>query len=270
MLRVLHTLTPDNAEEYDVSIRLSPEELCFTGYSRMDRTLFFSESYVYNAGDTLAEAVKTVFFSQPQLSYVFGSLSVVFTNCRYILVPDCIYEERHKEALLSYCQAVNVSDRTLEQRLPRLGAVLLYAADKKTVEFLTRSLANPVFGHYLTPLLNIWMEQSIHLFPKQLYIIMQKNSFDMICFERGELLFLNAFDCETANDALYYIMYVCKQIRFNQLDDRLYLYGDKRMCSSVNAVASTYIRNIELARSLTGGVVEATGVDKIALIGCGL
>jgi len=110
--------------------------------------------------------------------------------------------------------------------------------------------------------------------PKLLYALLHRRCFDLVCFERGEMLFLNSFEFDAVNDIVYYIMYACKRLNFNQLEDCLLLYGEKSLCNAVSSVISNYIQNVENAAPritrFKTPIDEQYSVDILTLAECGL
>ena len=131
--------------------------------------------------------------------------------------------------------------RSLIQPVDELNLSLLYEVNSDIFEFMIRSIVNPQFIHYLSPLLISWQKNSFDCFPKQVYAYIHEKILDIICFEHGDVLFANSFNYEKDNDIIYYIMYVCKQTGVNQLDDYLYFCGDVAICQSAISVIKKYI-----------------------------
>jgi len=67
----------------------------------------------------------------------------------------------------------------------------------------------------------------------------------IICFEQGELLFINTFDYETVNDIAYFLIYTCKQLNINQIEDNLHFCGNKDTSMSVLAIVKNYIEHTD-------------------------
>ena len=58
-----------------------------------------------------------------------------------------------------------------------------------------------------------------------MYATFRKDTIDIYCFERGHLLLANSFSCTHTEDSIYYLLYVWKQMEFNQERDELHLTG---------------------------------------------
>ncbi|MDR1723415.1 MAG: DUF3822 family protein [Tannerella sp.] len=273
-LRVPIALTADNSENYDVSIRLWSGGLSFSGCRISDRDDFFSGDVVFGNDISVVQSIKDIYFDNQCFSYSYNKLYVTCVSDRYTLVPDVIYSEKDKELLFSYCHKDDKGLKIIVQHIEKLNSWLLFGIDLKAYEFLVRSLVNPSFIHALSPLLILWQEKSFQDYPKQMYVVINDGFFDILCFERGDILFVNSFRFETDNDILYFILYVCKQLGFNQLDDVIHFVGDKLKCNSVMSVVKDYIGRLDCfdAKSLNQKMPLDVnpGIDTVALLKCGL
>ncbi|MDR2915393.1 MAG: DUF3822 family protein [Tannerella sp.] len=273
-IRVPNTLTADNSDKYEVSIRLLPDGLSFSGYLPLEKDSFFTETILFDRDLSMVQSLKDVFFNNPCLSYIYKSLYVICVSGKYTLVPDSVFSEKDKKMLFSFCHQEDESLKILVQPLKILNSSLLFGFDRESYEFLVRSLTNPQFIHSLSPLLILWQKKSLTCYPKQMYVVVHDCTMDVLCLERGELLFVNSFDYETDNDIIYYIMYICKQLGFNQLEDCLSFCGDKGRCQSAMSVINKYVRQSEYLqpkmKDYQVAVDQDLYMDIVALMECGL
>jgi hypothetical protein len=275
VIRVPDTLNVDNSEKYNVSIRLWPDGLSFSGYIPSERNSFFSEAVTFDRETPPVEALKAFFFDNECLSYVYHSLLVVFVSGRYTLAPDSIFNEKNKELLFSCCfRPSRENPKVLSQPLKPFGASLLFEVDNASYEFLMRSLINPQFIHFLSPMLSAWHKRSVACYPKQMYAFIHDSLLEIACFEQGEILFVNTFDYETENDLIYFLLYVCKQLALNQLEDSIVFCGDKTVCRKVMPVINNYMVHVDFLPSDLKHYHTAPGkevhADVATLVECGL
>ena len=268
------TLTVDNSERYKVSIRLWPGGLSFSGYIPMEKDSFFAEEVLFDSGVPVVQSLKGVFFENHSFSYSYKSFHVICASEKYTLVPDSVFSEKDKELLFSFCHKADKTKKILVQPIKGLNASLLFGVEHEVYEFLMRSLINPQFIHSLSPMIVSWQKNSFTCYPKQVYVIVRTDTFDVVCFERGELLFANTFDCETDKDIVYYIMYVCRQLGINQLEDCIKFCGNDTKCRSVMSVVGKYIKQIEYftpdVKNYQILSNKNASMDVVTLMECGL
>jgi hypothetical protein len=275
IIRVPDTLlNVTNSEKYNVSIRLWPDGLSFSGYIPSEKDSFFSETVSLDPEVSLVQSLKDIFFENACLSYVYNALHVISVSDKYTLVPDSVFSEKDKNQLFSYCFPVDKDSKVLAQPLTDFYSSLLFCMDNETYEFMVRSLIDPHFIHFLSPMLVDWRKKSLGCYPKQIYIVIQDTMLHIVCFEQGELLFMNSFGYETGNDIIYFIMYVCKQLSVNQLEDPVFFYGDKAICRKVLPVIKNYMEQVDFVtpkiREYQVAVDQDLFMDIVTWVECGL
>jgi hypothetical protein len=274
IIRVPDTLNADHSEKYDVSIRLWPDGLSFSGYIPSEIDSFFTDTVLLNRNVPLVQSLKEIFFDNECLSYVYNSLYVISVSGKYTLAPDGVFSEKNKDLLFSYCFQPGENRRTLFQLLTSFGSSLLFDMDNEAYEFMIRSLVNPRFIHSLSPLLLSWRKKSLVCYPKQIYVVVHDAMVDIVCLEHGEILFVNSFRYEAESDIIYFIMYVCKQLSVNQLEDSLSFCGDKVLCRKIMLVIKNYIAQVDFLSAKIEkyrmALDQEMYIDVKTLIECGL
>ena len=273
-IRVPDTLTADNSEKYEVSIRLWPGGLSFSGYIPHEKESFFSEKILFDSDVPISLSLKNIFFDNQCFTYLYRSFYVICATEKYTLAPENVFSEKEKSLLFSLCHQQDETGKILVQQLSNLQSFLLFSVDNEVYEFLMRSILNPEFIHSLSPLLLSWQKNSLTFFPKQVHAFIHNNLMDIACFDHGELLFVNSFNCENENDIVYYIMYTCRQLEINQLEDSIHFHGDEAKCLSTLSVIKKYIRQADYSPSqMKNYTVEAEKdvyMDVLALTECAL
>jgi len=267
-------LTADISEKYKVSIRLMPDGISFWGYIPSEKDSFFMESIPFDNNLTMLEALKNAIFEFPCFSFIYQSLHVVCVGEKYTMVPDHVFVEEDKDVLFDFCFPKNHSQKVIIQPVSALNAFILFNMDEDIYAFLVRSLLNPQFIHSLSPLLITWQRKSLHVFSKLMHVAIHSRSIDVFCMDQGNLLFVNSYHYTNVNDVIYYIMYICKQTGFDQLEDSLTISGKQDLCREVLSVVKKYVKKSNsLQQKLTDyqntSSHEPT-IDMITLMECGL
>ena len=267
-------LTADHSDKYKVSIRLMPDGLSFWGYIPDEKDSFFMETFPLDNDVPAVEAVKKIFFQYPGFSYAYQSFYVISVAAPYTIVSDSMFRENDKDRFFFFCHPKDKSLKTLVQPVKTLNASILFGMDREVYAFLLRSLVNPQFIYALSPLLVAWQKKSLLVFPKLMHIVVHKDTIDVLCVEQGNLLFVNSYHFDNHDDIVYFIMYICKQTGFNQLDDYLTISGNKAFCEKVLSIINKYIKQtVCLPPTLKDyhvAIDNELTLDMIALIECGV
>ncbi|MDR2385821.1 MAG: DUF3822 family protein [Tannerella sp.] len=267
-------ITAENSERYDLFLRLWKGGFSFSGFISGEKDSFFHKTVFPDSNVSYMDFLKNVFFENECMKYSCKSLNVVCVTEKYTMVPEDVYMEKSKEELLSFCTGTSENHKTMSQHIKNQNYIILYELDSKIYEFLVRSFISANFIHFLSPMLDVWHQNSLTAYPKHIYVNIRKEVIDIAGFEHGDLIFVNSFRYENENDLLYFAVYVLKQIGFNQLEDELFLCGETSVCKSVIKVLKTYFEHI----TLLSKKMEKYGIpldeevpyDIITLTKCGL
>ena len=128
----------------------------------------------------------------------------------------------------SDCYTFN-NEAELDDLLPNIlkknNVVVIFGIDKSTYTFLNEQYPEARFYSQSTPLIEYFSIKSRLGNSKKMYASVRKDAIDIYCFERGQLLLANSFECMQTEDRIYYLLYVWKQLEFNQERDELHLTG---------------------------------------------
>lgn len=267
-------LTADNSENYKVSIRLMSDGLSFWGFIPSEKDSFFIETFLFDPDAAAVDSLKNIIFTHPCFSFVYHSFHVIIASGNYTVASEYVFIEKEKDRLFFFCHPKDKSLKTLVQPINALNASILFSIDKEFYAFLLRSLMNPRFIHTLSPLLIAWHKKSLMIYPKLMHVVINDFTMDVLCFEHGDLLFLNSFSFDNHNDIIYYIMYICKQTGINQLEDYITISGNKTFCQPVLSVIKKYVKQADYLRPKLNdyqvALDQELSLDMIALIECGL
>ena len=266
-------LTADYSENYEVSIRLMPDGFSFWGYIPAEKDSFFKETFFFDHELPVVDALKRIIFENPCFSYTYRSFHVICVSEKYTLAADHVFVEQQKERLFAFCHQADRSLKVIAQPVNALNTFILFGIDEEVYAFLMRSLVNPVFVHSLSLLLLAGHKRSVAVSRKLMHVAIHKSTIDVLCIEHGDLLFLNSYGYDTGSDILYYIMYICKQTGFNQLDDYLTISGNQARCQPVLSIVNKYIKQVDYMQPALAGyqvtLTDEPPLDVIALIECG-
>ncbi|MDO4703307.1 DUF3822 family protein [Tannerella sp.] len=266
-LRVPDTLTAKNSEKYRVSIRLSPGGLSFVGYIPSQPDSFFYAPLGLDRSRSYAQSVKDVLAGHSFFSYAYEAVSVVSTGQPYTLVPETIFAEDRAAQLMAFTFS-SPGEEVLFQPLKELEAVLLFGIDPEIHTFLPRLQPQATFVHGMAPLLLHWQKQSRTAYPKQVYAVLQEDRMDVACFDKGTLLFINAFRIDDRADVLYYLLYIWKQLRLDPIEDPLFLSATPAVFSDLHDTLRNYLMQIEPMNLPAAPSNAQIPADVMALMEC--
>jgi hypothetical protein len=269
------TFIIDNSEKYIMSIRLWPGGLSFSAYNPYETKSYIFRTIDFDRNIPYSTSLKEVFFANECLVWPYKRTCVLSVTPHYTLIPNELFSEKQK----SDCLAFNFTSQkkhTLSDSIGKEEVKIVYDVEEEVYEFCSRSLTNPVFVHYLTPLLIVFQKQSLAEKAGHMFVVVRENSVDISCFSKGNLHFVNSFTFDQPGDIIYYTLYIWRQMEMDQLRDQLSLAGDDNsLCGKLTQSLQVYLQHvkpIEIPSEayLMGGEILQAPMDLILLPVCGL
>lgn len=237
------TLTYDNAEDFIVYLRLLPSGLTFSGYRPGEKGSFFHIESAFDRSRPYLQALQEYCFTHEFMTFSFKKTYILPVLSPYTLVPSPVYDSKKRKELLAFAYAKAVG-KALHNEWKENQVEIVFSMDQPVYEFCCRTFLNPGFIHPVYPQLTLWKKQSLACLPKQMYVSLQRKGLDIACYDRGQLLFCNAFRGDDINDILFYILTVWKQAGMDSLGDQLRLTGDMTRCSQITEALHHYLQYI--------------------------
>lgn len=212
------------SSQYTLSIRLGTDGFSFSVFTPLEgngHTVFNRE---VNESLSLTANLKQAFREVEWLSLPYRRVNVLMADRRYTFVPLEFFEDEQAEQLFYY----NHPERENEQvryNILRNNIVVLFGMDKSACSFLEEQYASVKFYSQSTPCISYFAAKSRLGNSRKMYAHLRKADVDIYCYERGRLLFANSFACTNTADRVYYLLYIWKQLGFEQERDELHLAG---------------------------------------------
>ena len=208
-------------------IRIGRNTLSFTLPDPADKEQpLRHEPYVVKGGISMAanlrEALKTATLPSENVKRV-----QVVIDTPSMLVPIEQFEEETINDLYTFTFAPSQEPRKiLFNVLPDLKAVCLFPINKDLYGVINDRYDDVQFIHALAPIWRHMHQRSFTGHFNKLYASFLGRQLCLFAFQQNRFKFCNTFDASHAQDALYFIMYVWKQLRMDAFRDELHLSGE--------------------------------------------
>ncbi len=205
-------------------IRIGRNTLSFTA---LDANSIGYRPYVVRGGISMSanlrEAFKTGEYVDDEPGKVF-----VMIDSPSLLIPIEQFDEQDMETLYSYSYPPKQEKRViLYNVLPDLKAVCVFAINKNLDTVINDRFESGVsFVHALTPVWRQLHQRSFTGHRNKLYAYFQSKQLHIFSFQQNRFKFCNSFDAAQAHDALYFMLYVWKQLRLQPEHDELHMLGN--------------------------------------------
>jgi len=210
-----------------MTIRIGKNTLSFTMTDATDkeRPVIF-EPYIVKGGISmtanLREAFKTVNLMATDTRRV-----QVLVDTPSMLVPIEQFEEEDKETLFDHTFPTKMGKRIVHYNvLPELKAVCLFAVSKDVAVSIGDRFDEVQYIQAMTPVWHHLHQRSYTGHRSKLYGYFHHKQLDIFSFQQNRFKFCNSFETSHAHDALYFLLYVWKQLHLEAEHDEMHIVGD--------------------------------------------
>lgn len=213
------------SEQYTLSIRLGTDGFSFSITDSPSARELTLHTWKTNETLSLNANLKQAFLELEWLKKPFRRVNVIAASKRFTLVPLEYFEDELAETFFYHNQPDKENETVLYNILHRSSAVVLFGMDKSACNYLREQYNNLKFYSQVTPFMEYITTLNQTGLRHRLYINLRNKAIDTFAYQGTKLLLANSFDCRNLSDFLYYILYLWKQLSFNQETDELYLTG---------------------------------------------
>ena len=164
----------------------------------------------------------------------------------YTIIPKSLFEKNQLENYLK----LNFSAEKLENTIPHaqlvesIQAYIVYAVPMYIQETIQQKFDHLKFSHHTSSLIE--MNLLRHSKESMLSINMKDAAFDLYGQNEGHFSYMNSFSYASAEDVVYYLLYVMEQLELDRNSIEISLYGEIEENSQVYELLFTYLKNVRL------------------------
>jgi hypothetical protein len=216
-------IDPQNAGQYALTIEIANRQFSISLHAPENGSERFFHHFPEKGGGEGFSRFREAFFERPFFNYPFRKIKIVNRTPTFTFVPNLLFEEKEKESYMQFLFAES-EDKVLAQTLLEPEITILHALPEAVYGFLRRSFPEASIVHHAAAQIT-WGQSAENQGENanRMFIFRQPEGMDVVCFSHQQLLLSNYFECRSTEDALYYILYAYKQLRFNQKTDPIHL-----------------------------------------------
>ena len=227
-------------ELYRLAIETHPEQFSFFIYPITE----YSEGFFYripkeNQPDGFA-CFTDFFFENTFLALPFNQVQVLNYTLVFTSVPAILFDEKDKNEYMKFLYVENIG-KILHHSIQIADMVLLHEMPEEIYRFFQRSFSSVRFLHHTAPLIARFYDKGDFVDGNRMVINRKKQGMDILCFSHDRLLMCNHFQYSNLNEALYYVLFIWKQLKFNQLKDFVFVAEEH---SELSDLLKQYIHQV--------------------------
>lgn len=204
---VFYHMTENEVKNYGnfhLSIEINAQFINFLLIDKSNKRAVATES-IYLDNNTLSTAIKE---SEIIRKSAQNTVSCVFQNSIFTLVPNSIFQENENLSYLEFNQTSLTSLELNQDKLIKQEITNCYGIDKASKEFLSGLFPNIKFLHIGSVLIDS-LSDGFHV------NFSSKKEFEVTVIENKKLIFFNRFIAENTDETLYYLSLVAEKLKLD-------------------------------------------------------
>ena len=214
----------DNKKER-LTIRAAKSALSFALPDIDSNTQIEYYQYVTKSGVSLAANLREAFKTVDLLQQAPPKAKVLIDS-QSLIVPLEEYDADENEALYKHAFPYTEGAVICSNVMADINAVVLFALNKDLKLVVEDHFQDVSYVCLMRPVWDYLHHRSFIGNRRKLYAYFHDGVLELFSFERNRFIFCNRYDVRHVKDAVYFILFVWKQLAMDQLHDELFLVGD--------------------------------------------
>ncbi len=236
--------------DYHLIIQVGIDNVWLAVYEKSKNKYIAFENYtlqnVYEF-DEVIDLLDLLIKESKLLPHKYSSVGCVIVNNLSTIIPNPLFENEKKEMYLKFNAILQGDEFVLVDDIKNLDAKNVFALPMALKNKLESLYKNTSYHHFSSVLIEGLLFQNKNQTAKKLFVHIQPSHFEAIVIEGKILLFYNTFNHHTAEDFIYYLLFVCEQLLLNPENIEVVLLGEVEKNSAIYLIAQKYIRNLKFA-----------------------
>lgn len=215
----------NNNKSPRMTIRVSKGSLAFAIATKGAEEQITFQPYTIRSGVSLSANLREAFKTEDIL-HSDTIRARVLVNSPVLLLPIEEYNEQNCETLYMHSFPDTEGCVMMNNVLPDLKAVAVFAVNRDLKMVVEDHFQDVKFMALMQPVWRYMHQRSFIGIRRKLFAHFHDGQLELFSFERNRFVFSNRYDVKHAKDALYFILFVWKELALDQQRDELYLSGD--------------------------------------------
>lgn len=177
----------------------------------------------------------------------WNQIYVSIQNTPFTLVPNEHFEEPYMSKYLKPTAKIAEDDYIFSYEQVSIEAQNIFVVQRDLVNWFKEVVypsSHVIFTHQSTAFIEGIFKGNLHSSPVQVHILVENRNLT-IAVKRGNVLeFLNAFTFYTAQDFVYFVIFIIDELRLDPKTCPIYLYGNITTRSSIFDLIYRYVHHI--------------------------
>jgi len=243
----------DYYNETELSIQVSPGGFSFCIYTTHDALIRAFRYYKFTNAvlrEDILNHVNDILNRDDLLRLPQKQVKVIFTGRKSTMIPNEFFQPEQLKTLLEFNHPLEDLEEIHYNEIPFCNSYISFAIPSYFASMVTAKFTNAAFFNQASPLLLFAGELIAKEQNDCVLINLNKEFFDILVVQNNALKFINTFLYVNSVDLLYFILYVCKQLKIDARAIPFYLTGEESTDDNLIAELSNFIADLSTPPSL--------------------
>lgn len=233
----------------NITIRISDDSILFSAPTTSIAGTATHEKYPNQPGVSVAVSLRQA-FAEGVAERLTATEALVIVDTPVLLLPIEEFEVDEVAPLYHHAFRQMTSKKIVHSVLPNLNAVAAFAIDGDIENVVADKYSNYDFMPLMQPVWKFMHKRSFTGSRNSLFTYFHDNYVDVMSFRQNRFRFYNRFDAHHSKDAVFFILYVWKQLGMEHSRDNLYVAGTPKDQDSMMEELRQYVKNVRLMNIL--------------------
>ena len=177
----------------------------------------------------------------------YEKILVAVVNIKSTLIPEVLFDETKKLELLAFNHTIDADESVAKDDFRFFDVKNIFAVPDELINLIEDKFSQPFIHHCSTT----FIERVLLKNKNKKEIIVNANlhceQLELAVAKDNQLLYFNSFNCQSAEDFIYYIMFAYEQLGLNPEQIVLELSGNVSKHSPYLTISKKYIRFVQFA-----------------------
>lgn len=226
-----------------LTIRVSRHSLSFSTIDATAENQVIFEPYIVKSGISIAANLREAFKTGKLLQREFQRVQVCL-DTPTLMIPVEEFVEEQAGLLYQHTFTDNGNGMILHSILPDLSVAAVFAMNRDLRLVIDDHFRQVRIIPLIQPICSHLHRRSFTGMRHKLFAYFHDKRLEILSFQQHRLRFYNAFDAAHSRDAVYFILYVWKQLGFDALQDEIHLVGDMPDASWLTEALRHYVQKV--------------------------
>lgn len=209
-----------------LTIRVSRYSLSFSTVNvTQEGSNVIFEPYTVRSGVSMAANLREA-FKTAGLPAMDFKRAILMVDSPVLMMPIDLFKEQEMDVLYRHSFPRQEADKVMFNVLPELNAVAVFTVNKDLKLVVDDHFDDVKVNCAMTPVWKYLHQRSFIGSRSKLYGYFHDKKLEVFSFVQNRFKYCNTFDVSHAHDALYFLLYVWKQLALKPEHDEMHIVGD--------------------------------------------